>query len=447
MRLFYDLIEILLKFFAFLEEKIICLRKSLALYFLKYILPVTAQKAVSYFGPLAINSLSMLHDRGRLIYKAEPSSVEALVVLGDVRNDYLEEASCPVIQKNYVSDKYLEQPFIVAVCLGEDWEEIYRNNSSIRTLCEKLDAKGFLDDAVERKKNASDAMLAVCAQKQKKQAKASINQAINQQKGLKDKNSYPQKKSGLGLSGSIGSMIGGAVPSFNAAQSFKKQTFGGVFNEVSSHKSSLQKQNRQNKMGPDQMPVGNSNIFLASGAKSYEKVRNNKTMSDREALAKKIARLVDENGVDSPRGGYDGKLEGRNNSTYHRVGFSYPTTLDGEVNVYNTRFVLIWWEATWEGPLEGEHKWVFNNADRALTFFKKAFIDLEFEEAMYVPTKDQVAEGETTDSLRRARQEGQPTPPKSDYHNEQGAPSSAQIREGVYSENANKSAGTLEEIK
>jgi hypothetical protein len=147
------------------------------------------------------------------------------------------------------------------------------------------------------------------------------------------------------------------------------------------------------------------------GSPEYE------ALSDRAQTAHDIARLFNENGVNVPRGGDVEKLEGRNQSTYYRVGFSYPTSLDGEVNVYGSNFILVWWSSSWQHALGGEKKWVFLEKD-VMDFLRAAFVDVDVEQAMCIPTKDQKKAGETRTTLRNKRATGEEPTPKSTYQRE-----------------------------
>lgn len=229
-------------------------------------------------------------------------------------------------------------------------------------------------------------------------------------------NSLDKKKAGS-FSSALSGLAGSGI-SVSAASS------GGLKKapKAPKEKPSTPQTDSDEKMHSDQMPTSDSAVQTDFSNANY---------SEREQLARDLGEVIVKNGVDVPRGGFDGKFEGRNDSEYYRVGFSYPTTLDGEVNVYNTGFVLLWWKATWNGPIEGEHKWVFSGSKDVKDFFKLAFVDLEFEKAMCIPTKDQKSEGETRQTLEEKRKKGKHTAQKSQYHDEYGALSPAQREEGL----------------
>lgn len=103
-------------------------------------------------------------------------------------------------------------------------------------------------------------------------------------------------------------------------------------------------------------------------------------MSARSDAAKKVAEFVAEHELDLVFGGDEGYKE---NKKYRSVTFSLPSTLDGQVRVYNEKFILVFTA----GAL-GMGKEAFNNVDDALAYMKARWVDGDDEAADAVPQRD-----------------------------------------------------------
>lgn len=101
-----------------------------------------------------------------------------------------------------------------------------------------------------------------------------------------------------------------------------------------------------------------------------------------------VATEINKMGLCVPRGGVlerrinDGKEDpktGRKkqDSVYYRIGFSTPTTVDGEINVYGPTWILLWFASSLD-PISGEHRYIFKGKDaveKLTEVLRTAFVD------------------------------------------------------------------------
>lgn len=108
-----------------------------------------------------------------------------------------------------------------------------------------------------------------------------------------------------------------------------------------------------------------------------------KTPSLRELLARDIAQVINDGGLNSP---YGGDVTLSEDHKARLIGFSKPATLDGEVKVYSPAFICITYKTQYRA-LPGEDLRIFTNGVNAMLFLLKAFVELDFEAALAIPTK------------------------------------------------------------
>lgn len=107
-----------------------------------------------------------------------------------------------------------------------------------------------------------------------------------------------------------------------------------------------------------------------------------------------VAQAIVEMGLCTPRGGIlekrinEGKTDPvtgkkKDDSVYYRIGFSTPTTVDGEINVYGPSWILLWFASSLD-PISGENRYIFKGKDavaKLLAVLEVAFVDGEPEKA------------------------------------------------------------------
>lgn len=103
-------------------------------------------------------------------------------------------------------------------------------------------------------------------------------------------------------------------------------------------------------------------------------------MSSRSEAAAKVADFVSEHSLDRVFGGDAGYGDGKK---YRTVLFDIPRLLDGEVRIYNTKFVLV----LSAGP-SGDGREAFGSVDDALAYMKARWVDSDIEAADAVPRKE-----------------------------------------------------------
>jgi hypothetical protein len=69
---------------------------------------------------------------------------------------------------------------------------------------------------------------------------------------------------------------------------------------------------------------------------------------------------------------------------YRYIIFAKPRTVDGEVRVYNPKFIMVSWQTAVRN-LPHRDKRIFSSALYALAFIKLAFVDLDADKAMEIP--------------------------------------------------------------
>jgi hypothetical protein len=104
-------------------------------------------------------------------------------------------------------------------------------------------------------------------------------------------------------------------------------------------------------------------------------------MSERQQLAQRLADFICQNNLTTPYGG-DVVKDGN----HYSVLFSTPRVLDGVVKVYGSKFIQIVYTTGYRAlPHQGNA--VFENETNALDFLNKAFVLLDFDAALTIPTK------------------------------------------------------------
>lgn len=104
-------------------------------------------------------------------------------------------------------------------------------------------------------------------------------------------------------------------------------------------------------------------------------------MSARRELAQRIADFIRDNGMTTPYGG-DVSLQ----KNYYNVLFSKAAVLDGAVDVWGDKFIQITYETQYRAmPHRGFP--VFESEKAAIDFLNKAFVQLDFDAALAIPTK------------------------------------------------------------
>lgn len=103
--------------------------------------------------------------------------------------------------------------------------------------------------------------------------------------------------------------------------------------------------------------------------------------SKRSELAERFADLIRKLRLTTPYGGDVGQ-EGR----YYSITFAKPRTVDGVVKVYSPRFIQMSYQTGFR-DLPPKDSRVFTSEKNAKDFLKAAFIDLDFDKALSIPTR------------------------------------------------------------
>jgi hypothetical protein len=109
-----------------------------------------------------------------------------------------------------------------------------------------------------------------------------------------------------------------------------------------------------------------------------------RSRSEREKIARSLGKLCSEN-LNGPVNGYAGKGE-KISGKPHRVVFSSNRSLDGGVLVYGPNFILIRYQTSYKDLPQDDSR-VFQSADHAREFIEEAFVNLNFNKALKIPTK------------------------------------------------------------
>lgn len=105
-------------------------------------------------------------------------------------------------------------------------------------------------------------------------------------------------------------------------------------------------------------------------------------MSQRSELATEIAAYVADNGLAEVYGGDVVK-----NGRYYTILFSKCRTLDGAINFYGPKFVLVKYQTAFQDLPRNDNR-VFTSIKDALNFLRLAFVELDFEAALNIPVKE-----------------------------------------------------------
>lgn len=99
--------------------------------------------------------------------------------------------------------------------------------------------------------------------------------------------------------------------------------------------------------------------------------------SKREFLADQAEAFIAENGLAKVYGGQGLSKDNK----FRYILFNTPRTLDGEIRIYNARFVAVKFQTAYRDlPKNGWY--VFKSLDDAQKFIEVAFVRHEFEEAL-----------------------------------------------------------------
>lgn len=74
---------------------------------------------------------------------------------------------------------------------------------------------------------------------------------------------------------------------------------------------------------------------------------------------------------------------------YRYIIFAKPRTVDGEVRVYNPKFIMVSWQTAFRN-LPHQDRRIFGDVKDAMEFIKAAFVDLDEEAAFRVPHRASV---------------------------------------------------------
>jgi hypothetical protein len=117
-------------------------------------------------------------------------------------------------------------------------------------------------------------------------------------------------------------------------------------------------------------------------AEIAERVADNKVdeASPRAKITDEMMAFLDRNHLNSPYLNSDVS----NDKKYRYVIFAKPRVLDGEVRVYNPKFIMVAWQTAFR-DLPHKDKRVFGSLKDAMDFIRLAFVELKFDDAMDVP--------------------------------------------------------------
>jgi hypothetical protein len=107
-------------------------------------------------------------------------------------------------------------------------------------------------------------------------------------------------------------------------------------------------------------------------------------MSDRHDCADRIAEKLREWDLCSP---YGGDVSQSDDKRYYSIGFSRPRNLDGTVQVFSTKFILIRCMGRLSPGGVGEWSGVYTSESDALSFLELAFVKFDAPKARQVPTR------------------------------------------------------------
>lgn len=110
---------------------------------------------------------------------------------------------------------------------------------------------------------------------------------------------------------------------------------------------------------------------------------NDKPKSERRPVAERIAAFILDNDLANPFGG-DVALKQSGKRKFYSVSFSRPAVLDGQIEVYSPKFILV--QAQGRLAQAGDQR-VFESEENALRYLRLAFVEFKFDEALLVPTK------------------------------------------------------------
>jgi len=101
----------------------------------------------------------------------------------------------------------------------------------------------------------------------------------------------------------------------------------------------------------------------------------------REQIAEQFATLIRENGMSQVYGGDVSKQ-----SRFYQVLFSRARTLDGSVDIYGERWVLVAYQTTYRDLPHNDRR-VFSDWMQAFEFVRLAFVEHRFAAALDIPAK------------------------------------------------------------
>ena len=107
-------------------------------------------------------------------------------------------------------------------------------------------------------------------------------------------------------------------------------------------------------------------------------------MSNRSALAERMAYFINELGLNNPFGGEITRGSGRGKP--YLISFSKPRYVDGTIYIYGEKFIQVKYQTAFRDLPERDSR-VFTNEQDASMFIKKAFIDLDFVNALAITVK------------------------------------------------------------
>lgn len=104
-------------------------------------------------------------------------------------------------------------------------------------------------------------------------------------------------------------------------------------------------------------------------------------MSKRSDAAQNIANFILENNLAQVYGGESSK-----DGKCYVVGFSKARYLDGTVHYYGPKFIRVAYQTQYRALPQRDSR-VFTDVQNAKDFLKLAFVDLDFDAALAIPTK------------------------------------------------------------